>query len=402
MRNKIPNISKAINWKKNTNISYHSISDQVEVTRSVSTADSPFPIAGPQNDSPTRRPPTATWAICIAFSQNCCFGNRYPDKLIHMYLFKCVYLVGGFNPFEKYQSNWIISPGKDENKKYLKPPPRYIYICIYLYTLFPVQKMCCFLGLNFVQEIFFVGPSPLFFQETPRIQIHWDSQQHSPCFDKWARPARRPWVSVTSPWNCVCPSEILRTFCWLTWYFMENTWKIQGSSLRSFIFWVVCGTSPPPSTLGKHPPPQSHRWAPNSKRSVLPVGSKSAFQINLQQLGEKKCPAPQSKHHHPKVESTRDWFWSQTMETWQDFPATHSGDNHEGLLDWWPARLHSCLRNHSEFVAGDKQMMKALVSRRKYDFKMQLEVWMNVQTDSCVHKPMHNLQFTRVYLYNFY
>ena len=32
-------------------------------------------------------------------------------------------LVGGFNPFEKYQSNWIISPGRGENKKYLKPPP---------------------------------------------------------------------------------------------------------------------------------------------------------------------------------------------------------------------------------------------------------------------------------------
>jgi len=28
-------------------------------------------------------------------------------------------LVGGFNPFEKYKSNWIISPGRDENKKYL-------------------------------------------------------------------------------------------------------------------------------------------------------------------------------------------------------------------------------------------------------------------------------------------
>jgi len=30
---------------------------------------------------------------------------------------------GGFNPSEKYQSNWIISPNRDENKKYLKPPP---------------------------------------------------------------------------------------------------------------------------------------------------------------------------------------------------------------------------------------------------------------------------------------
>ena len=32
-------------------------------------------------------------------------------------------LVGGFNPFEKYSSNWIISPSRGENKKYLKPPP---------------------------------------------------------------------------------------------------------------------------------------------------------------------------------------------------------------------------------------------------------------------------------------
>ena len=32
-------------------------------------------------------------------------------------------LVGGFNPFEKYESNWIISPSSGENKKYLKPPP---------------------------------------------------------------------------------------------------------------------------------------------------------------------------------------------------------------------------------------------------------------------------------------
>jgi len=27
------------------------------------------------------------------------------------------YLVGGFNPVEKYLSNWMISPGRGENKK---------------------------------------------------------------------------------------------------------------------------------------------------------------------------------------------------------------------------------------------------------------------------------------------
>ena len=30
--------------------------------------------------------------------------------------------VGGFNPSEKYWSNWIISSGRGEHKKYLKPP----------------------------------------------------------------------------------------------------------------------------------------------------------------------------------------------------------------------------------------------------------------------------------------
>ena len=29
-----------------------------------------------------------------------------------------------FQPIWKYQSNWIISPGRDENKTCLKPPPR--------------------------------------------------------------------------------------------------------------------------------------------------------------------------------------------------------------------------------------------------------------------------------------
>ena len=31
--------------------------------------------------------------------------------------------VGGFNPFEKYESKWESSPGRGENKKCLKPPP---------------------------------------------------------------------------------------------------------------------------------------------------------------------------------------------------------------------------------------------------------------------------------------
>ena len=37
-------------------------------------------------------------------------------------------LVGGFNPFEKYWSTWIISPSRVETTKYLKPPAT---ICTY-------------------------------------------------------------------------------------------------------------------------------------------------------------------------------------------------------------------------------------------------------------------------------
>ena len=32
-------------------------------------------------------------------------------------------LVGGFNPIETYYSIWIISPSRDERKKYIKLPP---------------------------------------------------------------------------------------------------------------------------------------------------------------------------------------------------------------------------------------------------------------------------------------
>ena len=37
-------------------------------------------------------------------------------------------LVGGFNPSEKYLSNWIMLPGRGENRKHLKPPPRLRFI----------------------------------------------------------------------------------------------------------------------------------------------------------------------------------------------------------------------------------------------------------------------------------
>jgi len=49
-------------------------------------------------------------------------------KFIHMEHTKGIsitYLVGCFNPFEKYESKCESSPNGGETKKYLKPPPSY-------------------------------------------------------------------------------------------------------------------------------------------------------------------------------------------------------------------------------------------------------------------------------------
>ena len=46
-----------------------------------------------------------------------------PKRIGHLTSMK--HLVGGFNLFEKYESNWIISPTRGENEKKLKPPPRH-------------------------------------------------------------------------------------------------------------------------------------------------------------------------------------------------------------------------------------------------------------------------------------
>ena len=55
--------------------------------------------------------------------------QRYsPDRILYV-------LVGGFNPLEKYLSNWIISPGfRVKIKKGLKSPPHKIYITHYLFS----------------------------------------------------------------------------------------------------------------------------------------------------------------------------------------------------------------------------------------------------------------------------
>ena len=52
-------------------------------------------------------------------------------------------LVGGFKPFEKYESKWESSGNRGENNKYLKPPSLYIvrpiWVPVMIPTLIPIQ-----------------------------------------------------------------------------------------------------------------------------------------------------------------------------------------------------------------------------------------------------------------------
>ena len=68
------------------------------------------------------------------------------------------YLVGGWtNPFEKYLSNWIISPGRGEKKIYLKPPPSYLFSS---WTSFMPPPMDTFHSIQHQSQLWSEG-SPL-------------------------------------------------------------------------------------------------------------------------------------------------------------------------------------------------------------------------------------------------
>ena len=52
-------------------------------------------------------------------------GGIFFEDWINLSTWSTYFLVGDFNPFEKYGWNWIISPGRGENKNYSKPPPSF-------------------------------------------------------------------------------------------------------------------------------------------------------------------------------------------------------------------------------------------------------------------------------------
>ena len=87
----------------------------------------------------------SSWHTC-SFRWRFCIVDRFkfqPSKK-HMYTYE--YLVGGLNPPEKYYSNWIIFQGRCENKKWLKPPPRYAYIYIHSTKQSPTNQQHLFIA----------------------------------------------------------------------------------------------------------------------------------------------------------------------------------------------------------------------------------------------------------------
>jgi len=77
-----------------------------------------------------------------AFSQikRLMFAGNYDWSRYNIlpFLMKNQFLAGGFNPFEKYQSNWIISRSRGKNKQYLKP-----HLVISLQAKFPNTSVSC-------------------------------------------------------------------------------------------------------------------------------------------------------------------------------------------------------------------------------------------------------------------
>ena len=77
--------------------------------------------------------------------RNPCFIAQYG---IIQWSIKTGQLVGGLNRCEKYESNWIISPGRVKNKKCFKPPASRL-LCI----LWSSEENWCHLGQGFTSPI---------------------------------------------------------------------------------------------------------------------------------------------------------------------------------------------------------------------------------------------------------
>ena len=67
--------------------------------------------------------------------------NMTSHLKIHLPKVKNSSLVGGFNPVEKYLSKWESSPGRGENKTYLKPPRSSLTTIPFQFAIFSFSQV---------------------------------------------------------------------------------------------------------------------------------------------------------------------------------------------------------------------------------------------------------------------
>ena len=128
-------------------------------------------------------------------------------------------------------SNWIISPGKGENKKYLKPPPRLCYSLEYtLVTMknrpfeddFPLKIeifRCCMFVYQWVSEL----DSPITNNKTSTWRRLWFFQQGT-------LSQQTPYAPIPSASACGVGSRYLNTLKQGIWSTREHS---QSSNLAS-------------------------------------------------------------------------------------------------------------------------------------------------------------------------
>ena len=127
-------------------------------------------------------------------------------------------LVGGFNPFEKHQSNWIISPSRDENKQnYLKPPPSFS----------PAQATT---NHQNVYDEWFTWKCPnLQISKIERVDIHHGNLRGPPllCY----HPTRKYGLILTLHKFMIFNNPLIRAvfpgFPWMAWRGMTIVWPYK-------------------------------------------------------------------------------------------------------------------------------------------------------------------------------
>ena len=119
-------------------------------------------------------------------------------------------LVGGSNPPEKYKSKWESSPSRVENKKYLKPPPRFVFKQVF--NIWPAVSgqflaLCLFYPINIIRPCLVGITSPLF-----QKNIFW-----------WQKHASRTRFAFGLFWALI-PYKCTPFPLWIKTYFTQIKW----------------------------------------------------------------------------------------------------------------------------------------------------------------------------------